>query len=567
MTLNVFRPAGWEARYNVKVPMRDGVRLSADIYSPRGQPGPFPVILVRTPYNNMDEKFIGHSEFFVQHGYVYIIQDCRGRNDSEGGDFNAWVDEFNDGHDTIEWIGAQPWCDGNVGTHGSSYLGNVQWQAAVGGSSYLKCVAPRAIGDNLHESPFYQGGAFCLGLNVTWAFWAGEGRVWQNIERYNWPQLFQALPIKDIAKIAGKPVNFLQDWIDHPDYDDYWKALSVKERWEDIKVPTLQMSGWYDLFPAGVFSNFNGLAENGGSELARNNRKVVVGPWTHGLSSTTHAGDGDFGMDSMIDIIGIELKWFDRWLKGIDNGVEKEPPIRLFVMGTKEWRDEHEWPLARTNFTPYYFHSGGSANSYFGDGLLSTRAPGDEPADSYEYNPAFPTPTLGGSPCCRSDLMPPGAFDQRELEARNNALVYTSQPLEEDMEVTGPIIVKLHASTDARDTDFTAKLTDVHPDGYSMNLCDGIIRGRYRESPERQVLLEPGTVYEFTIDLWATSNVFLKGHRIRVDIASSNFPRFDRNPNTGHKFGEDAEMQVANQQVFHNGAHASHIILPVIPKA
>ena len=565
MTLNIFRPAGWKARYNVKSPMRDGVNLSCDIYMPSDEPGPFPVLLVRTPYNNMDETFIEHGEFFVQHGYVYIIQDVRGRNDSDG-DFYPIVDEFNDGHDTIEWIGAQPWCDGNVGMHGSSYLATVQWCAALLGSSYLKCVAPRAIGDDLHESGNYQGGAFGLELCVTWAFWAGEGRTWQNIERYNWPELFRALPIKDMAETGGKDVKFLKDWIDHPDYDDYWKAQAVKERYEDVKVPGFQMSGWYDLFPAAVFKNFLGMREKGGSELARSNQKVVVGPWTHSLSKATHSGDRDFGMESMIDLRGIELKWYDHWLKGIDNGIEKEPPIRIFVMGTNEWRDEHEWPLARTSFTPYYFHSGGSANSYFGDGVLSAQAPGDEPSDSYEYNPAFPTPTLGGSPCCRSDLTPSGAFDQRELEARSDGLVYTSEPLEQDLEVTGPVIVKMHASTDGRDTDFTAKLTDVHPDGFSWNLCDGIIRGRYRESPERQVLLEPGAVYEFTIDLLATSNVFKKGHRIRVDIASSNFPQFDRNPNTGNKFAEDAKMRVAHQQVFHDGAHPSHVILPVIPR-
>ena len=565
MSLNIFRPAGWKARYNVKSPMRDGVNLSCDIYMPSEGEGPFPVLLVRTPYNNMDEGLIEHGEFFVQHGYVYVIQDVRGRNDSEG-EFYAWVDEFNDGHDTIEWIGAQPWCDGNVGMHGSSYLGNVQWYAAMLNSKYLKCVAPRAIGDNLHESPFYLGGAFALGLSVAWAFWAGEGRTWQNVDRYNWPQLFQYLPVKDMAEAGGKDVKFLRDWIDHTDYDDYWKALSVKERYEDIKVPTLQMSGWYDLFPAGVFNNFNGLGERGGSELARNHRKVVVGPWTHSLSKVTHAGDGDFGMDSMIDVIGTELKWYDRWLKGIDNGVEKEPPIRIFVMGTNEWRDENEWPLARTEFTPYYFHSGGSANTLLGDGTLSTQAPIDEQPDGYDYNPAFPTPTLGGGSCCSDKVPPPGVFDQREVEARSDVLVYTSEPLEEDMEVTGPVIVKLHASTDGRDTDFTGKLSDVHPDGSSWNLCDGIIRGRYRESTERQVLLEPGTVYEFTIDVWPTSNVFKKGHRIRVDIASSNFPRFDRNTNTGNVIAADAEVRVAHQQVFHDAAHPSHIILPVIPR-
>ena len=447
MTLNIFRPAGWEARYNVKAPMRDGVRLSCDIYSPRGQSGPFPVILVRTPYDNMAERFVSASEFFVQHGYVYVIQDVRGRNDSEG-EYDEWVDELNDGHDTIEWIGAQPWCDGNVGMHGSSYLAGVQWFAAIRGSRYLKCIVPQAIGDNIHDASHYQGGAFGLGLNVTASFWAHAGRTWQNIERYDWQQLFQTLPLKDIAKIAGKESKVLQNWIDHPDYDEYWKALSFKERYEDVKVPVLQFGGWYDLFCAGTFNNFVGMRERGGSELARSNQKAVVGPWTHSLSTVTHAGDRDFGTGSVIDMLAIELRWYDRWLKGIDNGIDREPPLRIFVMGTNEWRDEHEWPLARTSFTPYYFHSDGSANALPGDGVLSTQAPGDEPTDSYDYNPAFPTPTLGGSPCCRGELIPAGAFDQREVEARSDVLVYTSEPLEEDLEVTGPVFVKLHASSE-----------------------------------------------------------------------------------------------------------------------
>ena len=565
MTLNIFRPAGVEIQYNVKMPMRDGVNLSGDIYLPSGGSGPYPALLSRTPYDNMADAGIESAIYFAQHGYVYLLQDTRGRNDSDG-EWYPWVNESRDGHDSIEWMASQPWCDGNIGMDGSSYVGGVQWYAAMEGSSHLKCIAPRVISDNLHEAPHYQGGAFLLGFCATWAFWAAEGRTWQNIDRYNWPQMLQALPLKELCKIGGKEVQFFQDWLDHPDYDDFWKAQSFKERYQDIKVPVLQIGGWYDFFTAGTFNNFVGMQEKGGSELTRSNQKAVIGPWLHSAGASSHAGDADFSMASMEDTKPRRLRWFDHWLKGIDNGIDTEPPLRVWLMGTNEWREEHEWPLARTSFTPYYFHSSGSANTLNGDGALSTQAPGDEPADSYDYNPAFPTPTHGGNTCCRSDILPGGGLDQREVEARSDVLVYTSEPLEEDLEVTGPVIVKLHASTDALDTDFTAKLSDVSPDGYSLNLCDGIIRGRYRETTERQVLLEPGTVYEFTIDVWPTSNVFFKGHRIRVDISSSNFPRFDRNPNTGHPFGEDAEMQVAHQQVFHDRAHPSHIILPVIPR-
>ena len=356
--------------------------------------------------------------------------------------------------------------------------------------------------------------------------------------------------------------------MDHPDYDDYWKALANKERFGDIKIPVLQIGGWYDFFTAGTMLNFTGMKAKGGSAAAKANQAVVMGPWIHSaaVEEMTHAGELDFGNDSMPDLMAVELRWFDRWLKGKKNGIEKDKPLRLFVMGANEWRNESEWPLARTKFTPWYFHSDGKANSLMGDGTLSTTKPSAEKPDKYTYDPQFPTPTRGGCNCCDPEIVAWGAYDQTSVEHRQDVLVYTSEPLKQDMEVTGPVIVMLHASTDGRDTDFTAKLVDVHPGGYAVNLCDGIIRGRYRESTSKQKLLKPGEVYEFTIDLWPTSNVFKKGHRVRVDISSSNFPRFDRNPNTGNKFGHDAELRVAKQTVLHDAVHPSHILLPVIPK-
>ena len=564
MAEHAFLPAGLDVRYNVKVPMRDGVNLSIDIYFPAGRSEPLPVILSRTPYDNMTDALIDDAIYFAQNGYIFALEDCRGRNDSEGGEFNAWVNEYNDGHDTIEWIGAQEWCSGSVGMHGGSYVGGVQWMSAVMGSRYLKAIVPRVIGDNLHESPHYQGGCLTLHLNVTWMY-RMAGRTWQNIDRFNWDQLFSTLPLRDLPSVGGKEMGFFQDWLDHPDYDDYWKALAIKERYEQVKIPVLQIGGWYDIFSDGTLNNFVGMQERGGSQLARENQQVVMGPWHHSSSKETHAGEVDFGNASVLDLNEVGLRWYDHWLKGIDNGAESDAPLRIFVMGVDEWRDEREWPLARTQFTPYYLHSGGSANTLLGDGRLSPECPGDEPSDAYEYNPAFPTPTRGGGTCCNPEIVDWGSFDQRPVEYRNDVLVYTSEPLEEDLEVTGPVVVKLQASTDGRDTDFTAKLVDVHPDGYARNLCDGIIRGRYRESPERQKLLEPDTVYEFTINLWTTSNVFLKGHRIRVDIASSNFPRFDRNLNTGNPVAEDTEIRAAHQQIFHDAARLSHILLPVIP--
>lgn len=567
MAADVFRPAGVDVRYDVKVPMRDGVLLSADIYAPRGASGRFPVILYRTPYDNLLDWIVESCIFYAQHGYVAVAEDVRGRYDSQG-EFYPWTSEFNDGHDTIEWIGKQPWCDGNVGMAGASYVGYVQWQAAVMGSRYLKTIVPRVMGHQLHESPHYQGGAFGLGVNATWSF-RTTGRTMQRIDGYQWQQLFSTLPLKDFTKVAGKSAPQFNDWLDHPDYDGYWKSLAIEERFEDIKVPAFQIGGWYDLYAAGFFEFLNGIKKRGGTPAARRNQKLLIGPWVHTacVNPMTVAGEVDFGKASMVDFMQWELRWMDRWLKGVKNGVDNEPPLRIFVMGTNEWRDESEWPLARTKFTPYYLHSEGSANSLLGDGTLSIKPPSQEHPDKFSYNPAFPVPTRGGCNCCNPEIVAWGAYDQRSVEHRNDVLVYTSDPMASDMEVTGPVVVKLHAATDCRDTDFTAKLVDVHPDGYARNLCDGIIRGRYRESTAKQRLLTPGQAYEFTIDLWPTSNVFQKGHRVRVEITSSNFPRFDRNLNTGGRFGHETEMRTANQTVYHDRAHPSHILLPVIPKA
>ena len=544
--------------------MRDGVNLSSDIYFPKNRKGPLPVVFSRTPYDNMTEESVSAATFYPQHGYIFVAQDTRGRNDSDG-KYYPWVHEFNDGHDSIEWIGKQEWCDGNIGMIAASYAGNVQWQAAAMSSKYLKTIIPRVIGDNLYEAPQFQAGAFQLGWAATWSLMM-DARTKQDIFIYNWEQLFKTLPLKDLDEAAGKNIPFFKDWIDHPDYDDYWKTLANNERYQDIQIPILQIGGWYDFFTAGTFNNFVGMREKGGSPLARSNQRVVMGPWIHSASTLTHAGEVDFGNASMLDLREVELRWFDHWLKDKNNGANQDAPLRIFVMGINAWRDEQEWPLARTKFTPYYLHSDGNANSLTGHGELSTNPPINEPEDHYIYNPEFPVPTRGGNTCCNPELLPWGAYDQRPIEYRNDVLVYTTKPLEKDLEVTGPVIAKLFASTDSTDTDFTAKLVDVHPDGYAVNLCDGIIRGRYRESTSVQKLLSPGEIYEFTIDMWPTSNVFLKDHSIRVEISSSNFPRFDRNPNTGNKFGQDAELKTANQTVFHNKLYPSHIILPEIPQ-
>ena len=556
---------GVKMLFDVPVPMRDGVNLSADVYLPEG-PGPFPTVLHRTPYDNSGTRGLTPSRdsvdegffFYPRRGYAFVAQDCRGRYDSEGL-FRPWHQEIEDGYDTQEWVGGQAWCDGNIGTVGASYGALTQWLSAPLRSKYLKAMVPRVSQSDFWRETNYFGGAFCLVLSLNWAIKHGA-RTIQNENLYDWDRICWSLPLVEAVQQAGRDVEFYKEWIEHPSYDDYWREVSNLDKFPEIDVPIFNLAGWFDSYNGAGFLNLNGMVEQGRTAEARRSQKLIIGPWSHGLSASTKLGQIDYGPDSMADLRSLELRWFDRWLKGIDNGISDEPPIRLFVMGEDVWRDEHEWPLARTQFTNYYLRGDGTA------GALSTVPPDDEPPDHYLYDPENPVPTLGGNHEVASHILSVGPFDQRPIEARQDVLVYTGPALDTDVEVTGPAVAKIYAASSATDTDFTARLIDVHPDGRAMNICEGVIRARYRESPEKPILMEPGKVYEFTIELEVTSNLFKRGHRIRLDISSSNFPRIDRNPNTGNPFGLDTEMRVAEQTIFHNSQYASHVVLPIIPR-
>ena len=550
-----------DMRLNVKVPMRDGVELSADLYLPRAS-GTFPTVLMRTPYSNNMDVTIERARVLANDGYACVIQDIRGRWDSDG-DYYPFHPDVDDGFDTQEWVGQQEWSNGKIGMAGSSYLGLVQWLSAPLRSQYLTCLAPRVICGDFYNGLVYPGGALQLNVVMTWGM-RTNGRTGQSIDYHDWTNAFRALPVGDADLSAGRALGFFKDWIEHPAYDDYWNAIDVEDKWNEIEVPAFSMGGWFDLYSADAFTNFNGIRENGRTPEARQSR-LIVGPWPHALSTSSKTGDVDFGAGSLADLDGEETRWFDYWLKGIDNGIVDEPPLRLFIMGINEWRDEHEWPLARTDWQRWHLHSDGDANSVRGGGRLSIDTPTDEPEDRFVYDPEFPVQTVGGNNCCSPDIVPWGPYDQRAVEMRSDVLVYTSDPFEEDMEVTGPIKVVLYAATDGPDTDWTAKLVDVSPTGYAMNLCDGIFRARYRESRSESRLLEPNRVYEYEIDVAVTGNVFQKGHSVRIEISSSNFPRFDRNLNTGKDYGKDGEMRVANQAVYHSREYPSHVLLPVIP--
>jgi len=325
------------------------------------------------------------------------------------------------------------------------------------------------------------------------------------------------------------------------------------------------MGGWYDLYAADTFANFNAMRSLGASPAARQSR-IIVGPWPHRLAESTRTGDVDFGSSSLINLDRYERRWFNLWLKDDDDGLSNEPPLRLFIMGANEWRDEHEWPLARTDWQTWYLHSDGTANSARGDGTLTTTPPGEEPSDKFEYDPRFPVQSLGGTTCCTPEIVSWGAYDQRPVEARSDVLCYTSESLPVSIEITGPITLVLFAATDGLDTDWTAKLIDVSPSGYAMNLCDGIIRARYRDGMREPTLLEPGQVYRYEIEVGVTSNVFDAGHCVRLEISSSNFPCYDRNLNTGNHLASDTTMRTASQTVLHTHSHPSHVRMPVIPQ-
>ncbi len=549
-----------DMQLDVKVPMRDGINLSADIYLPRAR-GRFPTVLMRTPYSNNDDGMVGKARRLANNGYACVLQDCRGRWDSEG-TYYAFR-EGEDGYDTQEWIGNREWCSGRIGMAGSSYGGAVQWRSAPYASRYLKCMTPRVICADYYTGLVHPGGAFQLNVMLTWGM-RTNARTGQTIEFHNWTEAFRALPLNRMDEASGRDVDFWKDWVEHDAYDDYWEEFNDETRWGDIIAPAFNMGGWYDLYAAQTFSNYNGLRQNGGSEDARKS-KLIVGPWPHALSTSPKTGDVDFGAPSMVDLESLEQRWFDYWLKGIDNGVADEPPLRLFIMGVNRWRDECEWPLARTRWEKWHLHSTGQANTLLGDGCLCTDPPGEEHPDHYTYDPRYPAPTMGGNNCCSPHIVPWGPQDQRPVEMRSDVLCYTSDAMETDLEVTGPVKVVLYAATDCTDTDWTAKLVDVSPSGYAMNLCDGILRARFRESLTSPSLLEPGNVYAYEIDLGVTGNVFRKGHRIRLEISSSNFPRFDRNLNTGGSLASETEMRQAHQAVHHSRQYPSHIVLPVIP--
>ena len=570
---------------NVMVPMRDGVELATDVYRPAAA-GAYPVLINRLPYDK-DLPALASYSFDVlrgaRSGHAVVVQDTRGRYRS-GGDFTPFVDDADDGEVTVAWAARQPWSSGRVGMIGGSYFGTTQWLAATRAPAGLRAIAPFETADQLYDGWAYQGGAFQLGFNLNWCLsslglgemvrrlssgGATPGQLEALVEAIDDNDaLYARLPLVDMP-VLDEVAPYYRQWLSHPMESDYWRAHAVRESWSSITVPALNMGGWYDLFLKGTIANYLGMRQRGGSARARDHQRLVIGPWAHGPLTGWFPEHG-FGLMSGTDahdLTGIQLRWFDEHLSEV-SPLPESKPVEIFVMGVNSWQFEDEWPLPDTQYVDWFLDSDGQANSAAGNGRLSTSCPRRPGYDAFLYDPRHPVPTVGGATYLPGLAVGAnaGPRDQRRVEDRADVLCYTSEPLSEPLTVIGPVELVLLASSSALDTDFTAKLIDVRPDGTAINIAEGILRARYRYGFDRSVHMEAGEIYEMIVDLVATANVFAVGHRLRLEVSSSNFPRFDRNTNTGGDIatdGTDSLVQAVNR-VHHGPVSRSRLVLPVI---
>ena len=555
---------------NIPVPMRDGINLSADIWLPPSSQGkgPWPALLLRTIYDNQEARYIGWAREFTNRGYAVIMQDCRGRGDSDG-DWIPYVCELYDGYDTHQWIGEQDWCDGNLGTFGLSYPGFTQTLPATLRSKYLKAVAPIASQQDNYGHHRVNG---VIHHNVAFAFlnMLGRSMQYESLKHFDQDTFFFELPIDTAMEKVSNTHPYYKGVMEHEQYDEWWSSYSLRDKYPEMAIPSLFITGWFDSLSNENFKLFNGWTKKAKTEDARSKTKLIIGPWSHQIApwgrvpmgENGEYADRTFGKQALSDVIEMHMHWYDQRLKGIDTGVDEEAPIKLFVMGKNTWRDEYEWPLERTEWTKFYLSSAGNAVDD-GGGLHPEIKTNDQTSDSFIYDPGDPVPSLG-SQYQTYDFC--GPHDRSHIQRRPDVLTFTTGVLTEDMEITGPISATIWASSDAKDTDFTATLTDLEPDGKAIALCEGIVRARFRNGTENPQMMVPGEIYKFEIDMWNTSNSFIKGHRIRIEISSSNFPRYNRNLNSGNPIASDIDITLANQTVYHGIQYPSYINLPVIPK-
>lgn len=544
-------PESVKAYYHLPVEMRDGIALATDVYLPE-EGGTFPTLLVRDMYTNGSAAVRQrYAKFATANGYAFVFQSVRGRYDSEG-NWYPYFQEINDGDDTLTWIAEQPWSDGQVGMFGSSYLASVQWLAALNKNPALKAIAPAVSPGNYYRDVAYPGGAFSLLSRARWGIGLSGSRTNMSFA-VDWINGIKHLPLEELGESVGFKVRHFQDWLAHPTYDAYWKPLNLEGRAAEMAVPALNIGGWYDVFLRSTIGSYKTMTEQAATQQARDGQRLVIGPWPHAWNTSTGVGDLDFGESSMIAAEALFLEWFDYWMK--DGPAPSGAPIRIFVMGENVWREETQWPLANTRYQPYYLHA---------DRSLSTDRPTSNRGElRYTYDPEDPVPTLGGN------IMEPtlrGPYDQSPLDDRDDVLRFTTEPFTSATEITGPIKAEIYAESSATDTDFMAKLIVVKPNGMAFNLVDGVIRARFREGFEEEKLIEPGEVYKYDIDMWATSYRLSPGDRLRVDITSSNYPRLARNLNTGAPFAKTSAMRVARQTLHLSREFPSSITLPIIPR-
>ena len=574
----------YQVEKDVMVPMRDGVTLATDLWVPEGAPAP--ALLLRTPYGKDVPYLLANTlnaQALVEAGYAVVVQDWRGTHRS-GGVITPMVDEPGDGADTVAWIAAQPWSDGSIATFGTSAQGWAQWATASQGPSGLKAIAPTTTTSDHYTAPWYsEGGALSLHMVLWWstlmallqeqrALGAGTGSLDALMDVAgalgDLETRLAVMPVSDQPALAGRST--FPRWLTHPDRDQFWADLSVVDQAQRITVPALSVGGWFDIFAGATTRAFTAMRARAGSEQAREGQQLIMGPWDH-LTSTGLYHDRQFGMSADVlglDLTGQHIRFFDRYVRGRTDALDGTARVRIFVMGIDQWRDEQDWPLPDTTYTDHFLTGAGRAGTDPTDGGISAQGPGADATDTFTYDPADPVPTRGGRLIASSALNAVGPVDQREVEARDDVLLFTTPALTEALEVTGEVSLVLHVTSSARDTDFTGKLVDVFPDGRSIYLTDGILRTRYRHSLAQPELVEPGRVYEITLDLSVTSNVFLPGHRVGLEISSSSFPRYDRNTNTGGTIAEESLEQsvVATNQVLHGLSHPSRLVLPVIAR-
>ncbi len=575
-------PCTVDKQTDVEARMRDGTLLRADVYRPSSPS--VPVILMRTQYGKSGAQVqpwrYQSPNWFASHCYLVVVQDVRGTGTSSGV-FEEFAHDSDDGYDSVEWAAALPGSDGKVGMYGSSYVGATQWLAAVTAPPHLVTIVPANTASDYYDGWTYQGGEFRLAFILPWALGlahsAAENRrdpaaaadlksAQSDVTRWMAYRPYSQLPPMRPGDQAVAPWYF--QWIAHSTRDDFWTRWSIRDRYPSVRVPVLDVAGWYDAFLDGAVGNFAGMAAAGGTDEARRHQRLVIGPWDHlawGRTGSTPAPLlKDIGPVADNPIDELMLAWYDHFLKGADNGVSAGPRVDYFLMGANRWKSAKAWPLPNTAWTRYYLSGDGGSGSR--TGALGISGPGaDERPDRYTYDPDNPAPSLGGHSCCSAGSGPQGPYDQKPVEQRSDVLVYSSEPLTADTEVTGPVTVDLWAASSAVDTDFTAKLAVVKPDGAVINLNNGILRAAFRDSLSDPKPLVPGVPYRFRIAIWPTSYLFAAGDRIRVEISSSDYPQFAPNPNTGAPFGSDARVATAEQTVLHDTAHPSSIVIPVIP--